>query len=532
VSHGATPREIIDFFLDPRNYDHEVDRVGHAQTHVSHLFFAGDYVYKVKKPVNLGFLDFSTLDKRRAAAIAELDLNRRVAPAVYIDLAAVHRDGDGRLSFSAPAMVEEVAVVMKRLPAEQRLSKLIEAGAATADMMRDLGRLVADFHSRAATSPQIAEYGSLATIRHNWDENFEQTRPYLGRTLTHGTWQTCKDEIERFMRAYADLFQQRVANGWIRDCHGDLQTDDIFIDPATGSAQVLDCIEFNDRFRYSDTVADIAFLSMDLRNRGRDDLAEAFLAAYDEASSDERSLALLRFYESYRAYVRGKVRSFVLDQTGPSEEEKTAATQEARRFFEQSLDYARRLRPRLILVCGLMGSGKTRQALELARMSGTRVVHSDVTRKRLAGLDPEEQQRVPFGTGIYSADWSERTYRTLVNEARSELARGNSIILDASWSNSTYRSLARDAAAEREALFGILECTAPEPLLRSRLSKPGRHITDGRIELLDDQRAAYVAPSAEEAELLVQIDTSGDFERAATRAYETFFAESAPGDPS
>ncbi len=523
MSHGATPSDIIEFFLDPRSYDHEVDRVEHSQTHVSHLFFAGDFVYKVKKPVDMGFLDFSTLDKRRAAAIAELELNRRVAPDVYIDLVAVHRERNGRLSFSAPAMVEEVAVVMRRLPDEQRLSTLIESGAATTDMMRDLGRLVADFHSRAESSPRIADYGSLATIRQNWNENFEQTEPYLGRTLSRPTWQTCKDEIERFMRAYADLFRQRVANGWIRDCHGDLQTDDIFIDPATGSAQVLDCIEFNDRFRYSDTIADIAFLSMDLRNRGRDDLAEAFLAAYYEASSDEPILALLRFYESYRAYVRGKVRSFVINQTGPSDAEKAAATREAHRFFEQSRDYALRLRPRLILVCGLMGSGKTRQALELAQLAGIRVLHSDVTRKQLAGIDPEQQHRVPFGTGIYSPDWSERTYRTLVNEARSELARGNSIILDASWSKANYRRLAREVAAEREALFGILECRAPEPLLRSRLSKPSRHITDGRIELLDDQRAAYEAPSAEEAELLVQIDTSGDFERAATRAYETLF---------
>lgn len=523
MSRAVTPKEIIDFFLDPASYDHDVSRVEHGQTHVSHLFFAGDYVYKVKKPVNLGFLDFSTLEKRRAAAIAELELNRRVSPQVYIDLAAVHRDVSGHLSFSAPAMVEEVAVVMKRLPDRQRLSKLIETGVATQDMTRKLGQLIAEFHSRAESTPRIARFGSLATIRHNWDENFQQTETYIGRTLSRATWQSCKDEIERFMRAYADLFQRRVDGGWIRDCHGDLQTDDIFIDPATGSAQVLDCIEFNDRFRYSDTVADIAFLSMDLRNRGRDDLADAFLAAYFDASSDERNPSLLRFYESYRAYVRGKVRSFVVDQDGPSDAEKAAATREAQRFFDQSLDYARRLRPRLILVCGLMGSGKTKQAQELARRADVRVLHSDVTRKNLAGLDPERERHVPFGTDIYSAEWSERTYRTLVNEARSELARGNSIVLDASWSKARHRALAREAADEREALFGILECTAPEPVLRSRLSKPGRHITDGRVELLDDQRAAYEPLAAEEAELMVQIDTAGDFDRAATRAYETLF---------
>jgi hypothetical protein len=523
VSQAATPQEIIDFFLDPASYRHEVGSVEHSQTHVSHLFFAGDYVYKVKKPVDLGFLDFSTLEKRRAAAMAELELNRRVAPDVYLDIAAVHRDEEGRLSFAAPAIVEEVAVVMKRLPEEQRLSKLIESGAVGPEMMRDLGRLVADFHKRAETSPEIAGYGSLETVRHNWDENFEQTEPFIGRTLTHKTWETCKQEVERYMRVYADLFERRIDEGWIRDCHGDLQTDDIFIDPQTGAAQVLDCIEFNKRFRYSDTISDIAFLSMDLRYRGADDLAAAFLDSYYENSSDERIPSLLRFYESYRAYVRGKVRSFVIDQPGPSAGEKAAATAEARAFFELSLADALRLRPRLVLVTGLMGSGKTRQAKQLAHRAGARVFHSDVVRKQLAGLDPQEEHKVPFGSGIYSSEWTERTYRALADAARKELALGKSVILDASWSKAGHRAMARQVAAEREALFAVLECTAPDEVLRARLSKPTRTITDGRLELLDDQRAAYEPVDAEEAEMLLQIDTSGDFQRAATRAFDTLF---------
>jgi aminoglycoside phosphotransferase family enzyme/predicted kinase len=523
VSQAATPPDVIKFFLDPGSYQHGVDNVEHYQTHVSHLFFAGDYVYKVKKPVDLGFLDFSTLEKRRAAAVAEIELNRRVAPDVYLDVAAVHRDEDGRLSFGAPAIVEEVAVVMKRLPEEQRLSKLIDTGAATVEMMRGIGQLVADFHSRAATSAQIQTFGSLDTIRQNWDENFEQTEPFIGRTLTFRTWELCKEAIERYMRVYADLFEKRIQAGWIRDCHGDLQTDDIFIDPETGAAHVLDCIEFNERFRYSDTLADIAFLSMDLRNRGRDDLAKALLDAYYRASADVRLPSLLRFYESYRAYVRGKVRSFVIDQTGPSAEVKAAATDEARRFFDLSLSDALKLRPRLILVTGLMGSGKTRHATELARRSGARVLHSDVIRKQLAGLNPEEEQKVPFGTGIYSSEWTERTYSALIQEARDELAKGNSIILDASWSLAQHRDRAREIAAEREALFAIMECTAPEDVLHQRLSKPSRSVTDGRLELLDDQRAAYQAPTADEAEVLLQIDTSGDLEKTASRAYADLF---------
>jgi aminoglycoside phosphotransferase family enzyme/predicted kinase len=524
LSHNATPQEIVEFFLRPTSYTHDVDNVHHSQTHVSHLFFAGDYVYKVKKPVDMGFLDFSTLEKRRAAAMAELELNRRVAPDVYLDIAAVHRDDSGRLSFNTPALVEEVAVVMKRLPEDQRLTNLIDSGAASPAMMRDLGRRVADFHKRAETSPGIAQYGSLETVRQNWDENFEQTESFIGRTLSQETWETCRQEIERFMRAYTDLFERRVEEGWIRDCHGDMQTDDIFIDPATGAAQVLDCIEFNKRFRYSDTVSDIAFLSMNLRHRGANDLAEAFLDAYYEYSDDEPIPSLLRFYESYRAYVRGKVRGFVIDQPGPNAEEKAAVTEEARGFFDRSLSDAVRLRPRLVLAIGIMGSGKTKHARELARRSGARVLHSDVLRKQRAGLDPHDEQKVPFGTGIYSSEWTERTYTALLEEARKELTLGNSIVLDASWSKARYRALAREVASEREALFAVMECSAPDDVLRVRLSKPARSITDGRLELLDDQRAAYERPDAEEAEMLLQIDTSGDFQQAATRAFKTLFA--------
>ncbi|MGD2216681.1 MAG: AAA family ATPase [Gemmatimonadales bacterium] len=523
MSQGATPREIIDFFLEPDNYEHQVEAVEHRQTHVSHLFFAGDFVYKVKKPVDLGFLDFSTLEKRRAAALAELELNRRISPDVYLDLAAVHRDERGRLSFAAPTLVEEVAVVMKRLPEEQRLSNLIAAGRVRPETMHDLGRLVADFHTRAETSPEIAKFGSLEVIKHNWDENFEQTETFIGRTLTHSTWDSCRTEIERFIRAYSDLFGERVRDGWIRDCHGDLQTDDIFIDPETGDARVLDCIEFNERFRYSDTIADTAFLSMDLRNRGREDLAAAFLDAYYESSTDESIPSLLRFYESYRAYVRGKVRSFVIDQTGPSPEEKAAASAEASRFLTQSLEDALRLRPRLVLVAGLMGTGKTRQSEELARRAGARVLHSDVVRKQLVGIDPQQEQKVAFGTGIYSQEWTDRTYRALLFEAKRELARGNSIILDGSWSKARQRAQARKLAAAREALFGIVECTAPSHVLEARLSRPGRRVTDGRLELLDDQRASYEGPEADEADVFVQIDTSGDFQATLTRAYDAFF---------
>jgi hypothetical protein len=221
--------------------------------------------------------------------------------------------------------------------------------------------------------------------------------------------------------------------------------------------------------------------------------------------------------------VRGKVRSFVVDQDGPSPDEKAAARADAEAFFKQSLADARRLRPRLILFAGLMGSGKTRQSEELARRAGVRVAHSDVIRKRLAGLDPNSEQRVAWGEGIYSSEWTERTYESLVQAARDELARGNSVILDASWSSLRQRAKAREAAADREALFAIVECTAPDDVLEARLSRPSRPVTDGRIDLLADQRAAYEPPNDDEAELLIRLDTSGNLEHAAARTYDALF---------
>ncbi len=523
MTQRETPPDIVQFFLDPRSYQHPVEGVIHRQTHVSHLFFAGDYVYKVKKPVDLGFLDFSTLEKRQSAAIAELELNRRIAPDIYLDVVAVHRDEEDALSFAAPTFVQEVAVLMKRLPEAQRLSRLIETGAAQPEMMADLGRLIADFHQTAEASPEIAHFGSLEIVRKSWDENFEQTEPFIGRTISREVWKQTREEIERFMRVYADLFEERVAQGRIRDCHGDLQTDDTFIDPESGGAHVLDCIEFNKRFRYSDTLADIAFLSMDLRYRGAAELATAFLEAYYAGSDDERVPSLLRFYESYRAYVRGKVRSLVIDQPGPSAEEKTLAEADARRFFQLAHADALRLRPRLVLVSGVMGTGKTTLAEALGRRAGAPVLHSDVVRKTLDGVGLEEEHKVPFGSGIYSAECTDRTYDAMLDRARWELARGNSIILDATWSQATQRARAREAAADREALFAIIERTAPDATLKKQLSHPSRSVTDGRIELLDDQRAAYETPVDDEADRVLRTDAVDDIDKLAAEAHTAIF---------
>ncbi|MBI4513766.1 MAG: AAA family ATPase [Gemmatimonadetes bacterium] len=525
VDTADLPEALISFLGAPSSYPHPVASVEHRQTHISHLFFAGAFVYKVKKPVDLGFLDFTTLEKRKEACEAEVRLNRRIAPCVYLGVQEIRR-GPGGYTFGPEGEVVEYAVKMRRLPEERRLADAVERGRVDRETLRRLGRLVADFHRRAETSPRIAEFGSARVVAANCEENFEQTRPAIGRTIEAEVWRAIREQVERYLRVHAALFERRVEEGRIRDCHGDILLEDIFVDPETGELHVLDCIEFNERFRFSDTLADAAFVSMDLRYRGRDDLAETLLASYFEASDDERHPTLLAFYECYRAYVRGKVRSFVTDQPGPTAEERARAADEARRYFALAHRLARRMRPRVVLVMGLMGSGKTTLATNLARLAGVRALHTDRVRKALAGVPPEAPARVPFGTGIYAPEWSERTYEAMLDEARRALADARSVVLDGSWSKAKWRSGARAVAAEYQALFAIVECAAAEHVLRRRLSwrAPGAGATDGREELLSPQREIYEAPQAWEADVFLQVETTGDREGLAARVYENVFA--------
>ena len=522
---ARTPDAIVRFLSAPGSYPHPVESVVHDETHISHLFFAGEFVYKVKKPVDLGFLDFTTLEKRRAASEAEVRLNRRIAPDVYLGVVEI-REGEDTLSFDGSGPVVEVAVRLRRLPEEWRLSDAVDRGTASLDTLRRLGRLVADFHARAETSPEIARFGSREVIAGNCRENFEQTEPYIGRTIEREDWTVIRDEVERALRAQASVFDARVAAGRIRDCHGDILPEDIFVDPETGAIHVLDCIEFNDRFRYSDTVADAAFVSMDLRNRGRDDYAEAFLEAYFRASDDERHPMLLAFYECYRAYVRGKVRSFLTDQAGEDSEAGRRAAEQARRYFRLARELAGRMRPRLVLVAGLVGSGKTTLAANLGRDAKVEVVQSDRVRKSLAGLDAREARWETFGSGIYAPEWTKRTYEALLEEARRALADGRSVILDASWSKAEWRARAKEVAEAHEALFVVVECAAPEAVLRRRLSsrRPGQRATDGRLETLEPQRAGYEPLDAAEADRVLQVETTGDARALAAKVHAEAFS--------
>ncbi len=329
--------ELVESLLKPEPYPEPPPKVELLQTQMSFIFLAGDYVYKVKKPVNLGYLDYTTLEKRQALCQKEVELNRRLCPDVYLGVVPITRDG-GKIVLGGKGEPIEYAVKMRRLPADAMLNVLLLKNQVSPEMMKRVAQKVADFHAKAETSPFISSFGSLEIIRQNTEENFNQTRKYIGITIAQEQYQRIKDFTDGFIKKNTALFKKRVADGRIRDCHGDLHAAHICF---TNGICIYDCIEFNDRFRYADVASEVSFLAMDLDNYGRSDLSKVFVDTYVDRSKDRELNKLLNYYKCYMAYVRGKVNSFQLDDPYISKEEKAKILAAAKRYFQLAESYTK-----------------------------------------------------------------------------------------------------------------------------------------------------------------------------------------------
>jgi len=337
--------------LKPEAYLHRPQEIKLIQTQMSFLFLTGDYVYKVKKTVNLGYLDYTTLEKRCYFCYREVELNKRLCPDAYLAVVPItmslrgaseqeprvkRRGRSNLLCVEGEGEVIEYAVKMRQLPQERMMDVLLLKGQVTKEMVAKVAEKVAGFHQKAKTSPEIANFGKLDTIRQNCDENFSQTAKYIGLSIPARKYEQLKSYTNDFINSNSSLFDKRLSTGRIRDCHGDLHAAHICF---TDDICIYDCIEFNDRFRYSDVASEVAFLAMDLDRYQRADLSKHFVTTYVKLSHDEELLKLLRFYKCYRAYVRGKVESFKLDDPYIPEEEKAKVLAVAQRYFELAESY-------------------------------------------------------------------------------------------------------------------------------------------------------------------------------------------------
>ena len=518
--------KIIEELSRPEAWPDPVDSVEVRQTHISVIFLSHDRVLKVKKPVDFGFLDFTTLEKRHHFCEVEVDLNRRLSPEAYLGVLPVTHGADG-LRFGGPGDPVEYAVFMKRLDEEKLLWALLERRAVGPPDMERIARKIASFHREASKSPEITRIGGTEAVIFNTEENFDQIEPYVGETLDRGTFERVRDYTRGFIRANEDLFRKREAEGWIRDGHGDLHTQHICLDD---EIQIFDCIEFNERFRFGDILSDAAFLVMDLDRLGFGDLAQVFRSAYLGLMGQEKQSALLNFYSCYRAVVRGKVEGFRSRDTAIPAAEAQEAARSARSFHHLAGRYAGTLHPpALIVACGLMGSGKSTAALRLRELLDIEILSSDRVRKELADIKPTTSIHVPFGEDIYSREFTLRTYGELHQRARALLEEGRSVFLDASYMDPSRRSEAMDVAREKGVRAILIYFEADKGALEARLEErigQKSEISDGRGAILSHQMEIFRPPDELPAAQRLTVDTSRSAEETLKSIYSRLLSTS------
>ena len=513
-------------------FRHPIGEVEVIETHISTVILAGDFAYKIKKPVNLGFADFSSLALRKHFCDEEIRLNRRAAPDLYLGVVKICGTLEHpRVGDDGSTPILEYAVQMRRFAGQARLDQVAQSGRLTADHIDRLAATIAALHARCDRAPPDRGYGSIEEIRRWATENAADLR-------AEASPGTASEQIER-LQAWTALelarrapeFTARQVDGHVRECHGDLHLGNLVL---LGETPVpFDCIEFNDRLRFIDVINDVAFTFMDLIEHERATLAWRFIGAYLERTGDYQGLAVLRFYAVYRALVRAKVTRIRLHQPVPADE-KIEDLAAVARYVEVAQRLAAKAAPRLILTCGLAGSGKTTVAqMLLERLSAVRV-RSDVERKRLFGVDPAGHRVSSVGAGLYAADATRRTYRRLLDAARAIMNADIPAIVDATFLKEVDRRMFRELAQQAAVPLSIVACQAPLPTLRARIERrlqAGSDPSDATPAVLEHQLEAFEALTPDEQAVAITIDTDTDLESLERRCERVVaeFATLTPG---
>ncbi len=484
------------------------------QTHISLVLLADDLVYKIRKPVKLPFVDFSTLELRKRDCDAEVRLNSRLAADVYLGVVPIVRQ-TGRLKIEGAGEPIEWAVKMRRLADEDTLASRLERGHVTPEQLKDLARQLAEFHAQAERSPRISEFGRTHVVAANARGNFEQSQSQVGNMVTAAVFERIERRTEDLLAELGPLLESRAARGIPCDTHGDLRADHVYFVEAGAANQpntvVIDCLEFNDAFRYADPVADMAFLAMDLEFAGRQDLATAFADSYFATTGDEEGRRLLPFYIGYRAAVRGKVEGLTAAETEVPRDEREQAMRRATGYWLLALGALEppQQRPALVLVAGLPGSGKSTLAAQLGEQANFEVIRSDLVRKEFAANAPSATESGSFGEGIYTAAWNARTYTECLVRAESLLREGRRVIVDASFRERVRREAFFNLAARLRVPMLLLVCDAPAEVIRERLDTRQGDASDADWAIY--QRAAKVwEPIAHTVAARQHVVPSGD----------------------
>ncbi|MEM8829248.1 MAG: AAA family ATPase [Cyanobacteria bacterium P01_G01_bin.19] len=493
--------ELIKQMLQPTFYPHPtVENIDLVQTHASYVFLTGEYAYKVKKEVDFGFLDYSTLAKRKHFLDRELELNREVAPELYIEVIAIARC-NGELVLGDANKIVEYTLKMRQFPQENLFSNLLQTGELDSECIKKLGKIVAEFHQQAKTSDYISSFGTVAKIKAAFDENYRQSQKYIGVVQTQEQYAETKTYSDRIFTERQDLFEQRVTEQKIKECHGDLHLNNICW--WQDKILLFDRIEFNESFRFVDTMYDVAFVMMDLEAKHRVDLANVFLNSYLEQTGDWSGLLILPLYLSRQAYVRAKVNSFLLDDTQVSEADKRQAQKTARDYYRQAYQYTQIDSGSILIMSGLSGSGKSTVAQEIARNLGAIQIRSDAVRKHIAGITLDKTRE-----DIYTPEMTQKTYNRLMELGIMLSKEGYKVILDAKYDRLNLRQAIAEQAKANSIPLRIIHCTAPISVLRDRLNQRQNDVSDATANLLQNQQANAEDFTSAEQNIVTTIDTS------------------------
>src|SRR6056297_1557023 len=517
--------QLIDALRSPGPYPRPVDEVELIETHISWVFLAGGFVYKLKKPLDLGFLDFSTLEKRRFYCEEEIRLNRRTAPEIYLDVIGIGGTPESP-ELAGDGDPIEYAVRMRRFDVDAGFDHLLANHKLEHQHLIDLGRKLAHLHQVAETAPKHSRFGHFESVADPMRDNFTVLGDMLDDRSTADRLVALSKWTETQLERLTPLIEARCRDGRIRECHGDAHLGNVAL--IDGRATLFDCIEFSEDLRWIDVVSDLAFTVMDLRDRGAPGFAWLLLDEYLAHSGDYQGIELLPLYMVYRALVRAKVNAFRLED---ADADRPGILEEIQSYLGLAEKIAGEKRAAIVITMGVSGSGKSWLARRLVASAGLVRMRSDVERKRLHGLDPEDSSDSGIEADLYSAEATERTYHGLVELAEPLIRAGIPALIDAACLKQWQRTLFRDLARERDVPFAIVHCKADQSILEQRIERrdeAGDDPSEAGLEVLAHQKQNMEPLDESEQAEALHLDTA---EPDSTRRAADWIAERLRPDP-
>lgn len=494
----------ISSLLKPDAYVHAVEKIRLIETHISWVILTGPFAYKIKKPVNLGFLDFSTLKKRHFYCNEELRLNSKLAPGIYLDVVPVTGSKEKAI-FSGPDPIIDYAIKMIQFPQERQLDNMLIAGLLKARHIDALANMVASFHQQTDIANDDDRYGEPEKVYKPVKENFILLRQLMDDEQTLGKLCELEKWSETTFNELTPIFAWRKRDGFIRECHGDLHLHNLALIKEIPVA--FDCIEFDPELRWIDPISDIAFLIMDLQERQKADFSYKFLNAYLEKTGDYSACQILRFYLVYRAMVRAKVEAIRASQMVINSLSQQQANMAFQNYLSLAKSYLHTVEPMLIITCGMSASGKSTLTQPLVEKLAAIRLRSDVERKRLFNLAAKNDSSVAFKAGIYSSEATQQTYHRLAELAERVLNANYSVIIDATCLQYDQRKLFRQVARRKKVPFIILQLTAGADTLRQRINTRKKAVSDADQSILEQQLLNWKPLRKSELSNVIKIDT-------------------------